>query len=234
MKLNVTARAARWSALAHWKTATLLWLVFVVGAVVVGSVAGKHGLRDVESSNGETARAEAMLAQAGFHEPAGESVLVQARTGSAPALGREVGTVIGKLQMLPEVRNVHRVQMSADGRSALVELDIRGDASTARTGWGRSSPLWRRCSEPRPRSRSPSSARRAPIAQSTTGSTRTSERAEQLSRADHVPDPAARLRRLRRAGIPGAARVLRGAGLASAWVRCPSHVIGSDRREPRR
>ena len=130
MRLNVTARAARWSA-AHWKTATLLWLVFVVAAVGVGSVAGKHGLSDVESSNGETARAEAMLAQAGFHEPAGESVLVQARTGSAPALGREVGTVIGRLQKLPEVRNVHRAQTSADGRSALVELDIRGDASTA-------------------------------------------------------------------------------------------------------
>jgi hypothetical protein len=32
MKLNVTARAARWSA-AHWKTATVLWLAFAVAAV---------------------------------------------------------------------------------------------------------------------------------------------------------------------------------------------------------
>jgi len=33
--LNLAARARRWSA-AHWMTATALWLVFVLAAVVLG------------------------------------------------------------------------------------------------------------------------------------------------------------------------------------------------------
>src|SRR5439155_7049635 len=48
-----------------------------------------------------------------------------------PALAREVRTVVRRLRTLPQVQNVHRAQTSADGRSALVELDIRGDAETA-------------------------------------------------------------------------------------------------------
>ena len=72
MQLNITARAARWSA-ALWKTATLVWLAFVVAAVVLGGMAGKKGLSDAESSTGETARAETILEQAGFHTPSSES-----------------------------------------------------------------------------------------------------------------------------------------------------------------
>ena len=36
MKLNLTARAARWSA-AHWKTATLGWVLFVALAMAGGT-----------------------------------------------------------------------------------------------------------------------------------------------------------------------------------------------------
>src|SRR5581483_1925994 len=36
---NLAARAGRWSA-AHWKTATLLWIAFVVVAVLIGRAAG--------------------------------------------------------------------------------------------------------------------------------------------------------------------------------------------------
>src|SRR5439155_25299850 len=117
MKLNVTARAARWSA-AHWKTAMLLWLAFVVAAVGLGLVAGKQSLTDTENATGETARAEAMLAHAGFDRPSGESVLVQSRSGagSTPALAREVRTGVRRLRTLPQVQNVHRARTSADGR----------------------------------------------------------------------------------------------------------------------
>ena len=73
MKVNLTARAARWSA-AHWKTATLAWVAFVVLAVGAGTVAGKVGLKDSEQSTGEAARAESILENAGFKQPAGESV----------------------------------------------------------------------------------------------------------------------------------------------------------------
>jgi RND superfamily putative drug exporter len=129
MKLNVTARAARWSA-AHWKTATVLWLAFVAAAVVLGGMAGKKNLSDAESSNGDTARAETILAQAGFRSPAGESVLVQARHAGAP-LARETRHVVATLRQRPEITRVRRTRTSADGRAALVEFDVRGDADTA-------------------------------------------------------------------------------------------------------
>ena len=37
--MNLAERAGRWSA-AHWKTATLLWLAFVVAAIAVGTAVG--------------------------------------------------------------------------------------------------------------------------------------------------------------------------------------------------
>ena len=73
---NLAARAGRWSA-AHWKTATALWILVVVVAVIGGMAAGTHKLSSSEQSTGETARAEAILARAGFKTPASESVLVQ-------------------------------------------------------------------------------------------------------------------------------------------------------------
>ena len=81
MRGNLAARAGAWSA-AHWKTATFGWLVLVVAAVVLGSAAGTRTLTDVEDSQGETARAERILADAGFRQVAGESVLVQSKHGS--------------------------------------------------------------------------------------------------------------------------------------------------------
>ena len=132
MKLNITARAARWSA-AHWKTATFLWLAFVAAAVVAGSMAGKKNLSDSENATGETARAEAILAHAGFAKPASESVLVQSRTQTAasPSFGREVRTVVGRLRRQPQITNVRRTHTSRDRHSVLVEFDMRGDAGSA-------------------------------------------------------------------------------------------------------
>jgi hypothetical protein len=71
-KQNLAARAGRWSA-AHWKTATLLWLAFVVLAVGIGRVVGTVKLTDSEQGTGETARAQAILADAGFKTPASSS-----------------------------------------------------------------------------------------------------------------------------------------------------------------
>ncbi|HZQ80911.1 MAG TPA: MMPL family transporter [Gaiellaceae bacterium] len=129
MRLNVTARAARWSA-AHWKTATLLWLAFVVAAVALGAMAGKKNLTDAESSNGETARAETMLAQAGFKTPSTEAVFVQSRTGSVAG---ETRTVMRRLRQLSQVAHVHRSATAQHGRAALVEFDLTGDPDNADT-----------------------------------------------------------------------------------------------------
>ena len=76
--MNLAARAGRWSA-AHWKTATFGWLAFVVAAVALGTIVGTKQLTDAQSSNGQTAKAEQILAGAGFDKSVTESVLVQAK-----------------------------------------------------------------------------------------------------------------------------------------------------------
>ncbi len=137
--MNFPARAGRWSA-AHWKTATFGWLALVVCAVVVGNLVGTVKLTDSEQSIGESARAQSMLTQAGFRDHAGESVLVQSRTATArdPAFRQEVNHVVAKLSTLHQVQGIrspltagHRGEISKDGRSALIEFDMKGSPDTA-------------------------------------------------------------------------------------------------------
>src|SRR5437660_1410641 len=116
---NLAARAGRWSA-GHWKTATLLWIAFVVVAVVLGKAAGTIKLTDADQSTGETAHAQAILANAGFKTPASESVLVQSKTltAQAPAFRAAVADVAGALRTMPQVTNLRPSgagQISADG-----------------------------------------------------------------------------------------------------------------------
>jgi RND superfamily putative drug exporter len=132
MKLNLTGRAARWSA-AHWKTATLAWLGFVVLAIAIGSAAGKVGLENSEQSTGEAARAESILQDAGFKQHAGESVLVQnlQTDASDPAFSGTVRRVVDRLGAQPQVTDLKAPVTSKDGHSVLVDFAIRGDASSA-------------------------------------------------------------------------------------------------------
>jgi RND superfamily putative drug exporter len=133
MKLNITARAAQWSA-AHWKTATLAWLALVVAAVAVGTMTGAVNLTNSENGTGESARAQAILLSSGFQHPAGESVLVQSKThrvATDPVFATTLATVVSRLKAQPQVTNVRRTQTSKDGHSVLVEFDLRGDAETA-------------------------------------------------------------------------------------------------------
>ena len=76
----------------------------------------------------------------GFEQPAGETVLVQSRklTADSPAFRAAVADVVRRVTAVGVVTNVqspydagNRGQISADGHSATVSLDIRGDADTA-------------------------------------------------------------------------------------------------------
>jgi uncharacterized membrane protein YdfJ with MMPL/SSD domain len=129
-KQNLAARAGRWSA-AHWKTATLLWLAFVIVAVVIGRAVGTHKLSDSEQGTGETARAQAILSKAGFKTPASESVLVQSATlrADAPAFRAVVADVAAALRTKPQVTNLRTKGaslVSNDGHSQLVQFDMKG------------------------------------------------------------------------------------------------------------
>jgi uncharacterized membrane protein YdfJ with MMPL/SSD domain len=128
MQSNIAARAGRWSA-AHWKTATVGWLVLVVAAVALGSLAGTKKLTDAEGSNGETARAQRMLADAGFDNSAGEAVLVRSKGAVEP--DAVAASVSAMLHARADVKNVKLPVRSHDGRSLLVSFELRGDGDTA-------------------------------------------------------------------------------------------------------
>jgi len=135
---NVAARMGRWSA-HHRKTAIFGWLAFVVAAVVLGGALGTKQLTDNDTLPGESGRAARMLDD-GFKQPASETVLVQSSkvTASSPAFRAAVADVVRRVSEVGVVTNVqspyadgNRGQISANGHSATVSLDIRGDADTA-------------------------------------------------------------------------------------------------------
>ena len=137
MRLNLAARAGRWSA-AHWKTATFGWIAFVAVAVVLGGVVGTKQLGE-DANPGESGRMDRILDES-FATPAGETVLVQSRTLTTkdPAFEAAVDDVVRRVSAVPVVTNVdsplapgNADQVSADRRSAIVTFDIRGDPDDA-------------------------------------------------------------------------------------------------------
>jgi len=132
---NLAARAGRWSA-AHWKTATLAWIAFVVAAVAIGQAVGTVKLSDVEQSTGEASRAQAILQGAGFSQPAAENVLVQSRslTVSDPAFRATILRVSAQLGTLAQVQDIRLPSggaISKDRHAALVQFSIVGKAEQA-------------------------------------------------------------------------------------------------------
>ncbi|HEU6445948.1 MAG TPA: MMPL family transporter [Gaiellaceae bacterium] len=135
---NLAARMGRWSA-AHWKTATFGWLAFVVAAFMFGGMVGTTMIDTGKPGPGESGRMDAIL-DAGFEQPAGESVLIQSRSHRAgtPAFDSAVEDVVAGVSKLGVVQNVRSPlargnadQIAKDGRSALVEFDVRGDKDDA-------------------------------------------------------------------------------------------------------
>jgi uncharacterized membrane protein YdfJ with MMPL/SSD domain len=138
MRLNLAARAGRWSA-AHWKTATFGWVAFVVLALVIGAAVGTKTLGDTEGIPGESGRMERVLDE-NFPTPAGEIVLVESSTltSKSPAFRASIAQVLGRLSAIPAVTNLQSPlaeansdQISADGHSAILTFDIRGEAEDA-------------------------------------------------------------------------------------------------------
>jgi uncharacterized membrane protein YdfJ with MMPL/SSD domain len=134
MRLNLAARAGRWSA-AHWKTATLGWIAFVLVSLAIGAAVGTKRLDDNEGIPGESGRMEKILAE-DFKQPAGETVLIQSGTLTADSrpFVDAIGDVTRRVSSVPAVTNIRSPlepanddQISADRHSAIVRFDIRGD-----------------------------------------------------------------------------------------------------------
>jgi uncharacterized membrane protein YdfJ with MMPL/SSD domain len=135
---NLAARMGGWSA-QHRKTAILGWFAFVIVAFALGNATGTTEIDQDTSGVGESGRADRIL-DAGFNLPAAESVLIQSNTlvATDPAFRAAVQDVVARVSKLDAVKNVRSPldsenagQIAEDGRAALVEFDIRGDADDA-------------------------------------------------------------------------------------------------------
>ena len=135
---NLTGRVGRWSA-NHRKLAILGWLAFVVVTFFVGSsIVGTEQATEY-SGPGESGRALEILDES-FRQPAAETVLIQSDSlqASSPQFVAATRAVVGALRREGEVMNIRSPldtenagQISKDGRSAIVEFEIRGDSDLA-------------------------------------------------------------------------------------------------------
>ena len=135
---NLAARMGRWSA-AHWKTAVFGWLALVVVAFGLGGLVGTKNVDPNAAGPGESGRMNEIL-DAGFKQPAGESVLIQSgsvRVGE-PAFTAAIEDVVARVSTLAAVQNVRSPlapgnagQIAKGKDAALVEFDIRGDRDEA-------------------------------------------------------------------------------------------------------
>src|SRR5579884_890309 len=133
---NIAARMGRWSA-AHRKAAVFGWLAFVVAALALGHVVGTRQIDEQNANVGQSHRADQLLRDAGFQtDPQTEIVLVQSRTLTAQtsafrAVVRDVVRTVRPFSTIENLRSPyaagHGDQIAADGHSAMVEWDMKGD-----------------------------------------------------------------------------------------------------------
>ncbi|MGW6545206.1 MMPL family transporter [Streptomyces massasporeus] len=135
---GLAARAGGWSARHRW-AAVGIWVLFVVLAMGLGSAAGRVDVKDSDQLKGETHTAARIVEDAGIDEPASETVLIQARGGDLTATDPEfrdaVDAVVRAVEgtgRVTEVTSPYDTKtISKDGRSALVQFDMRGEPDTA-------------------------------------------------------------------------------------------------------
>src|SRR4051795_13253097 len=129
---GLAARAGRWSA-AHRKTAIFGWLAFVLIALFLGMSAGAKDPSGASDFDGESRKAEQVLADAGYKIPAGEMVLVQSKTATVndAAFKDAVADVKRSVSAQAAVAKITGTSVSKDRHSTLVQFDIKGDSDKA-------------------------------------------------------------------------------------------------------
>ncbi|MFJ6571091.1 MMPL family transporter [Streptomyces sp. NPDC091292] len=135
---GVAARAGAWSARHRW-AAVGIWVLFVVLAMGLGSAAGTVKVKDSEQMSGETSQAARIIDAAGIDEPAGETVLIQGKNAGTKATDADFRAAVADVMKAVEatgkvtaVTSPYDAQtISKDGRSALVQFEMRGEAETA-------------------------------------------------------------------------------------------------------
>jgi RND superfamily putative drug exporter len=132
---NIAAVAARWS-VRHRVIAVVGWVVFVVLAVALGASAGQQQMTEDEYAQGDSAKALQILDRAGLASQAGEMFLLTSHSpATGPAMRAVVTDLVGRLQATGLVTSVVEPYanglVSADHRSVLVQVSMKGDPMTA-------------------------------------------------------------------------------------------------------
>jgi len=132
---NVAADIGGWS-VRHRALAIVVWVVFVVVATFVGSLAGQRHMTEDEYMTGDSRLAMRILDDAGLSAPAEEMILVSSRgDATRPTVRAAVGDLVASLDASSVVREVRDPYasglVSADRHSVLVLVSMKGDPLTA-------------------------------------------------------------------------------------------------------
>jgi uncharacterized membrane protein YdfJ with MMPL/SSD domain len=127
---GIAARAAHWSA-THRRKAVLIWVAFVVIALVAGSAVGQREMTDTESLSGEAHAAQRAIDDHGPRDIASESIVIESswRTYDDAAFRHVVADVVERVEA---VQGTHAIEsplsdpalISRDGHTALVNYDL--------------------------------------------------------------------------------------------------------------
>ena len=124
---TLSQRAGRWS-VRHRRRAILGWLAFTILAVGLGGTVGLQTVGINEKGSGESGRADRVLNDAGFSQPARERVLVE---GAPAAVRVAAADVAQRLKAVPVVAQVRQATPAAGGDARLVEAVMRGSIDDA-------------------------------------------------------------------------------------------------------
>jgi RND superfamily putative drug exporter len=121
-------RTARWCALHPWR-AILGWVAFVAFAVGLATMIPTQETTDADYRLGDSGRADAMVAGAGFADPDTEQVLITAKSGDLDTQAAEQAAqaVVAGMQQLSVVDEVAEPQVSPDGSAYLVQIQLARD-----------------------------------------------------------------------------------------------------------
>jgi putative drug exporter of the RND superfamily len=126
-----TGRVGSWSARNPWK-AISMWVVFVVAAVVIGTMVGTKQLRPAQTGSGESGVAARAIEKGGFAIQPTEQVLVSSSslTTNDPAFKAVVSDVTGRLRATPSVVAMRAPLASPNGHAMLVTFEVPGQFET--------------------------------------------------------------------------------------------------------
>ena len=133
---GLAAAVGGWSA-RHRRTAVFGWLLFVVLATVLGGMAGSLHTTNKDNGLGQSGRADQLIAAAGLHSPATETVLIQSSSFTATdprfrtAVDDTVAAVKGTGAASAVKSPYSNGTVAPDGHSALVVVTMAGDPTTA-------------------------------------------------------------------------------------------------------